>query len=361
MAIKNVFGFDQFAERLNANSAVASATIQQWFTEEGYPFTFESAYTSYAEVANYSIIKFRDRNWFGQNFQMNSTGHRLHNRTYATLSTLYGAETAKTKWYGGLRYYKEMNTYTGSMAMVRICGVEVALLNTSPNGEHYLEWCIDWTTNKLTIWLDDAYVTEYNVAFTIGHLFEFGRMNGPYWYNFGPLYFTDFYFLADTGDGATSKRLGPIKVSAVLLDEAVVPAGWSKQSTVLLPVENYTSKDILNNKLNGANNNYLNNGVLSATSSAPGQFSLAEPPIVSDEILYVQVRATMLRDAASSDKAVTKVSGGGVDRGEVTTILSNTYKDQVLGEFYKKDDGSSFKAVDVGQIGITIKSVPGGA
>ncbi|MNE49543.1 hypothetical protein D3C80_1440700 [compost metagenome] len=245
--------------------------------------------------------------------------------------------------------------------MMRICGVEVAPINTTPNGEHYLEWCIDWTTNKLTIWLDDAYVIDYNVAFTIGHLFEFGRMNGPYWNNQGPLYFTDLYFLVDSGDNIASKRLGPIKVSAVPLDEATVPAGWTKSSTVLTPPDNYSAKDILNNKLAGTNTNYLNNGMLSATSSAPGQFSLAEPPIVSDEILYVQVRATMLRDAASSDKAVTKVSGGGVDRAEVTTVLSNTYKDQLLGEFHKKDDGSTFKPADIGQIGISIKSVPSGA
>lgn len=227
MAIKNIFGFDQFAPRVDG-SAQPSASIQRWFDEEGYPFIFEGGYLGYGEIPNFQIVNYKGRNWFGQSFANPlSTNYRVHNRIYNSIGTLWGSTSPKTKWYGGIRYYKNMNYYTGGLVMVRVCGVELLLLNTAPEGEHYLEWCIDWLTNTLTWWLDGAQIGTQALTPTVGHLFEFGRMGGPYWNNTGPLYFTDLYFLVDTQDDTPCNRLGPIRVSAVELDQATLPGDWS--------------------------------------------------------------------------------------------------------------------------------------
>jgi hypothetical protein len=228
MAIKNIFGFDQFAPRTDVNAQVAASVIQRWFDEEGYPFTFETAYGGYGEYANYQIVNYAGRNWFGQIFSNPlNTNYRLHNRVYTTIGALFGAASPKTKWYGGIRYYKAMNTYTGGVSMVKVCNVDLLLLNTAPEGEHYFEWCIDWVAGTLTWWLDGGQLGTTTITPTVGHLFEFGRIGGPYWHNGGPLYYTDMYFVVDTQDDTPSNRLGPVRVSAVPLDQATVPGDWA--------------------------------------------------------------------------------------------------------------------------------------
>ncbi|MNV78811.1 hypothetical protein D3C71_1723270 [compost metagenome] len=87
--------------------------------------------------------------------------------------------------------------------------------------------------------------------------------------------------------------------------------------------------------------------------------SLSPPTIGDNPVLYVQVRAKALRDSASSDLLSTKLDGGGITRVPLVTPLLSTFKDVVIGEFYKKDNGAPFSAADIGQIGVTLKSIPG--
>lgn len=234
MAIKNIFGFDQFAPReYGPTSNFPSASLQNWLDEEGYPLLVETAYMTGDEFPYIGIYEQSGRNWWGcTHWNVKHANRRFMWRLYNSMSALFGADSPKTKWICGFRLYKSTsNQVAGASLVLAQLGSEVLIYdNELANGERYIELVLDWVAGTYTVWVDGAVFRTNPISLTTGLVLSFGRVN-LMWYHNGPIYMTDFYFLVDTQDDTPCTRLGPVKVSAVLLDEAVAPADWTPFTT----------------------------------------------------------------------------------------------------------------------------------
>lgn len=526
MAIKNIFGFDQFAPRAyGPTTNPPSATFQSWLDEEGYPFFAETQYIVGDEAPYYGIYEQNGRNWWGcSHWNPTSTNRRFMWRLYNSMSALFGADSPKTKWICGFRLYKSTsNQVAGASLVLAQLGSEVLIYdNELANGERYIELVLDWVAGTYTVWVDGAVFRTNPISLTTGLVLSFGRVN-LMWYHNGPIYMTDFYFLVDTQDDTPCTRLGPVKVSAVLLDEAVAPADWTPFTTGatitingasysnIVPVMSnnnmfgftlsgdaltsgnffdvtdrsastharYTatgagapteaapkyiqfklpvarridaygisswanslyyavgawfvdgsedgvvwnrlqtkarsddlvppgtnkyyelSPDVvkpyqyyrlgvtgpaltvgannsmgvgdflllekaptraieeLNDPIRGNNLNLLNTGVRTATNGSEMSVSFAPKPPSDNKILMVQVRAKAMRQTAAVDQLNSVVAIDGIPQPARTFPLTDVHKDYLLGEFYKKPNGTPFTHSDLGNMSAVIKSIPG--
>lgn len=527
MAIKNIFGFDQFAPRVyGPTTNFPSSTLQSWLDEEGYPFLVETSYWNSDECPYIGIYEQNGRNWWGTyHWNSASTNRQYQWRLYNSISALFGAESPKTKWFFGFRISKSTSMQvagTGGLILLML-GSEVLLYDVElANGERYIEVCLDWVAGTYTVWVDGTVFRTNPISLTTGLVLSMGRVNRIY-YHLGPIYMTDFYFLVDTQDDTPCTRLGPVKVSAVLLDEAVAPADWTTFTTGaaitingasysnIVPVMSnnnmfgftlsgdaltsgnffdvtdrsastharYTatgagapteaapkyiqfklpvprridgygisswahsqyyalgawfvegsedgvvwnrlqtkarsddlyptgtfkyyelSPDVvkpyqyyrlgvtgpaltvgannsmgvgdflllekaptraieeLNDPIRGNNLNLLNTGVRTATNGSEMSVSFAPKPPSDNKILMVQVRAKAMRQTAAVDQLNSVVAIDGIPQPARTFPLTDVHKDYLLGEFYKKPNGTPFTHSDLGNMSAVIKSIPG--
>lgn len=526
MAIKNIFGFDQFAPRAyGPTTNPPSATFQNWLDEEGYPFFAETQFAGGDEAPYYGIYEYNGRNWWGcQHWNTTGTNRRFMWRLYNSISALFGAESPKTKWICGFRLYKSTSTQVaGASLILAQLGSEVLIYdNELANGERYIELVLDWVAGTYTVWIDGAVFRTNPISLTTGLVLSFGRVN-LMWYHVGPIYMTDFYFLVDTQDDTPCTRLGPVKVSAVQLDEALTGPDWVPFTTGAVITINgasyanicpimtnnsmfgytlsgdagiagnffdvtdrsasthmrYTatgagaptveapkyiqfkfpqrrridaygisswanslycavgswfvdgsndgvtwnrlhtkgkSDDLyppgtnkyyelpaevanpymyyrlgvtgpattvgsnnsmgvgdflllektpslvieeMNELIRGNGLNLNTTGVRTATSGSEMAVSFAPRPPSDNKILMVQVRAKAMRQTGAVDQLNSVVSIGGVAQPARTFPMTEAHKDYVLGEFYKKPNGTPFTPADLGDLSAVIKSVPG--
>ncbi|MNV29178.1 hypothetical protein D3C71_1203960 [compost metagenome] len=95
-------------------------------------------------------------------------------------------------------------------------------------GEAYYEICIDPVANTIQRWVDGNPLTDVATAVLPDTTkLWLGFTQGPSYYQYGNLWFTDIYSVIDTGDDTPCTRLGAVRVAPLSTEDLVLPQDWS--------------------------------------------------------------------------------------------------------------------------------------
>lgn len=260
-------------------------------------------------------------------------------------SNLYSADqrtTLMTKkvWFG----YRYRTVLTGAAQIPTSASIyfganftlPVALISpveVADNTEYFFEFGVDWANKQVEVWRDGTLIKTLPIpawadaSFT-GYTFVVGYFDQDYAGNASVAYarvfdINDIYMLVDDGVGL-SKRLGPLKVKALVIDDVQLGEGWTNPTN--------TDPKTLLSQASLTSANKLNTTLRSSTKHTPLVVGFAKPS-ADDRVEYLTVDVVGYRDDGTATKLNSSIKGDGTDSPLVPGTLAfsaltvvNTYR-----------------------------------
>lgn len=358
MSVLDIVGFEDFPTL--GDSLLCETLLKGWV--RAIPST-----------QSLSVVARNGRQWLRCSGTSTTASGYSTTRNASLWRNLYSAEMRPAlltkKFWFGYRYRTVLTSASqiptsASMYFGTNFNLPVALISpaeVTDNTEYFFEFGVDWANKTIEVWRDGVLIKTLpiplwaDVSFT-GYTFLVGYIDQDYAGSASVAFarvfdINDIYMLVDDGIGL-SKRLGPLKIKAMVINDVQVGEGW----------ENPTGTDpktlLAQSSLTPTNK--LNTVLRSSTKHTPLTIGFAKPSS-DDRVEYLSVDVVGFRDDGTATKLTSTIKAEGTDSTAAIGTLSfgaltvtNTY----AGE--KTPGNTAWSPDNVDTLTLSVNAVAGG-